>query len=88
MLVNPSGREGRFRAVDWVVELYNLFIKVRRVDEHPATHSDYIIACSRRFWINAHHRKYTKRVNTGPTLQAYAFHYREESGLESSYHTS
>ncbi|KAI0083688.1 hypothetical protein BDY19DRAFT_899903 [Irpex rosettiformis] len=27
MLVNPTGREHHFRAVDWVVELMNLFIK-------------------------------------------------------------
>ncbi|KAI0685472.1 hypothetical protein BC835DRAFT_1290053, partial [Cytidiella melzeri] len=27
MLVNPTGRDQHFRAVDWVVELLNLFIK-------------------------------------------------------------
>jgi hypothetical protein len=28
ILVNPSGREGAFRGVDWVVELQNLYMKV------------------------------------------------------------
>lgn len=29
MLVNPMGKPGKFRAVDWLVELHNLEIKVR-----------------------------------------------------------
>lgn len=28
ILVNPSGKAMEFRAVDWVVELLNLYIKV------------------------------------------------------------
>lgn len=28
ILVNPSGKEGEFRGVDWLVELNNLFTKV------------------------------------------------------------
>ncbi|KAH7917214.1 hypothetical protein BV22DRAFT_1026806 [Leucogyrophana mollusca] len=29
MLINPTGKAGKFRAVDWCVELNNLFIKVK-----------------------------------------------------------
>lgn len=29
ILVNPSGKPHQFRAVDWVLELINLYIKVR-----------------------------------------------------------
>lgn len=89
MLVNPTGREGSFRAVDWVVELYNLFIKVCEVGNlSPGIYSDCTIACSWRFRFNAHYRKYNKGVNTSPTLQAYSFHSGEESRSESSYYTS
>ena len=28
ILINPTGRPGKFRAVDWVVEHLNLFTKV------------------------------------------------------------
>jgi hypothetical protein len=31
MLVNPTGKPGGFRGVDWVVELLNLFTKVCQV---------------------------------------------------------
>ena len=31
ILINPSGHPGKFRAVDWVVELLNLFTKVGSV---------------------------------------------------------
>ena len=31
ILVNPTGHPGKFRAVDWVVELLNFFTKVRLV---------------------------------------------------------
>ena len=30
LLINPTGQPGNFRAVDWAVELLNLFTKVRR----------------------------------------------------------
>jgi hypothetical protein len=30
-LVNPSGKPGQFRAVDWLVELMNMYIKVRQI---------------------------------------------------------
>jgi hypothetical protein len=29
MLVNPTGKPGKFRGVDWVIELHNLYTKVR-----------------------------------------------------------
>lgn len=35
ILVNPTGREHRFRAVDWVVELMNLFFKETYGGEGP-----------------------------------------------------
>jgi hypothetical protein len=28
ILINPTGQPGKFRAVDWAVELLNLFTKV------------------------------------------------------------
>lgn len=47
ILINPTGRPGKFRAVDWAVELLNLFTKVCSVkrdigantDIHQVTHS-------------------------------------------------
>lgn len=33
ILINPTGRPGRFRAVDWAVELLNLFTKVNSLYE-------------------------------------------------------
>ena len=34
MLINPTGLAGKFRAVDWCVELNNLFTKVARSITH------------------------------------------------------
>jgi len=34
ILVNPTGKKGKFRAVDWCVELNNLFIKVSRCNKN------------------------------------------------------
>ncbi|KAF8233807.1 hypothetical protein L208DRAFT_1265008 [Tricholoma matsutake] len=28
MLVNPTGKPGKFQGVDWVIELHNLYMKV------------------------------------------------------------
>ncbi|KAH7904953.1 hypothetical protein BJ138DRAFT_1138408 [Hygrophoropsis aurantiaca] len=40
-LINPTGKSGRFRAVDWCVELNNLFIKVK----NGGTGSNRSVAC-------------------------------------------
>ncbi|KAG1766572.1 hypothetical protein EDD22DRAFT_978432 [Suillus occidentalis] len=41
ILVNPMGKKGNFRAIDWYVELNNLFIKVingGKISNHTADH--------------------------------------------------
>jgi len=46
MLVNPSGKRGKFRAVDWVEEsMINLYTKVRKVCYLIATTTEYHIEC-------------------------------------------
>ena len=41
MLVNPTGKIGKFRAVDWVVELANLNIKVIECLVHTSSRSSH-----------------------------------------------
>jgi len=51
ILINPTGKPGKFRAVDWVVELLNLFTKegfslefrYRHLIEHPTGHIQRVI---------------------------------------------
>lgn len=31
-LCNPTGKEDKFRAIDWLVEMNNLYTKVRMLD--------------------------------------------------------
>lgn len=41
ILVNPSGKPGRFRGVDWVIEVLNLYIKVRYSSAVACGHFSY-----------------------------------------------
>ncbi|TFK95976.1 hypothetical protein BDV98DRAFT_516712 [Pterulicium gracile] len=41
ILVNPSGKPGRFRGVDWVIEVLNLYIKVRYSSAVTCGHFSY-----------------------------------------------
>ncbi|KAF8332732.1 uncharacterized protein EI90DRAFT_2844189, partial [Cantharellus anzutake] len=45
-LCNPSGKEGGFRAVDWLVELMNLYIKVVYLGTGSVKMIEYIISQS------------------------------------------
>jgi hypothetical protein len=43
ILVNPGGKEGKYRAVDWCVELDNLLTKVRSLQTHAFYTGRYIL---------------------------------------------
>jgi hypothetical protein len=43
ILVNPGGKEGKYRAVDWCVELDNLLTKVRSLQTHAFYTGCYIL---------------------------------------------
>ncbi|KAF8228539.1 hypothetical protein L208DRAFT_1290894 [Tricholoma matsutake] len=44
MLVNPTGKPGKFRSVDWVIELHNLYTKMQSV-EHGGSGPNQTVQC-------------------------------------------
>ncbi|KAG2069961.1 hypothetical protein BDR04DRAFT_1020018, partial [Suillus decipiens] len=43
ILVNPTGKKGKFQAIDWCIELNNLFIKVINGGKDSNCTMDHII---------------------------------------------
>lgn len=89
MLVNPTGKEKKWRGVDWCVELNNLFTKVRKSCT-AALRLLMLYASGQEWWkgVQSDRGANPPRVNTCPDLPKHTGNHTKEFPTHPSHNTA